>query len=167
MSHDICDFHRPLTLHCHHGLARRFTESAGFRFIEGDPTPSKAVSLRRCKVKDKDTIRESHDPTATIHALAECDLVCHLAADPEVRIGAENIDSHFRENLASRLFCSAISSWPGRSSPCARSRSKRPKTKVRVIDLAGKSRPSITDLCYARNHQIPSILWNTFTCLST
>ena len=126
------------------------------------PNPQVSVSskviLHRQKqffyddAKDKGTITESHDAAATSQALAECDLVCHLAADPEVRIGAENIDSHFRENLASRLFCSAISSWPGRSSPCARSRSKRPKTKVRVIDLAGKSRPSITDLCYARNH---------------
>jgi UDP-glucose 4-epimerase len=50
--------------------------------------------------KDKGAITESHDAAATSQALAECDPVCHLAADPEVRIGAENIDSHFRENLA-------------------------------------------------------------------
>ena len=36
---------------------------------------------------------------ATRRALGESKLVFHLAADPEVRIGAENPDSHFRQNL--------------------------------------------------------------------
>jgi len=35
------------------------------------------------------------DLEAKARALGECELVFHLAADPEVRLGAENPDSHF------------------------------------------------------------------------
>lgn len=35
----------------------------------------------------------------TSHLLGECQLVFHLAADPEVRAGAENPDTHFKQNL--------------------------------------------------------------------
>jgi len=50
--------------------------NARFRFFEGDLL----------------------DLEATARALGECELVFHLAADPEVRLGAENPDSHFRQN---------------------------------------------------------------------
>ena len=39
------------------------------------------------------------DFEGTRHALGECELVFHLAADPEVRVGVENPGSHFRNNL--------------------------------------------------------------------
>ena len=39
------------------------------------------------------------DIEATARALADSDLVFHLAADPEVRAGAENPDGQFKENL--------------------------------------------------------------------
>jgi len=52
-------------------------EDPRFRFIEGDLL----------------------DLEATGSALGQSDLVFHLAADPEVRVGAEDPDSHFRQNL--------------------------------------------------------------------
>jgi len=39
------------------------------------------------------------DSEATSGALGECGLVFHLAADPEVRFGAENPSAQFRQNL--------------------------------------------------------------------
>ena len=51
--------------------------NARFRFLEGDLS----------------------DVEATTRALGESELVFHLAADPEVRLGAEDPDSHFRQNL--------------------------------------------------------------------
>jgi UDP-glucose 4-epimerase len=39
------------------------------------------------------------DVEATGRVLGQCDLVFHLAADPEVRAGEENPSSHFRQNL--------------------------------------------------------------------
>jgi UDP-glucose 4-epimerase len=48
-----------------------------FRFVEGD-------------LLEPQTIRG---------ALGSCSLIFHLAADPEVRVGAENPDSHFKQNL--------------------------------------------------------------------
>jgi UDP-glucose 4-epimerase len=48
-----------------------------FRFVEGDLL----------------------DPGAIRHVLGKCVLVFHLAADPEVRVGTENHDSHFKQNL--------------------------------------------------------------------
>jgi len=51
--------------------------NARFRFLEGD-----LLNLDE-----------------TILALGESELVFHLAADPEVRLGAEDPDSHFRQNL--------------------------------------------------------------------
>jgi UDP-glucose 4-epimerase len=39
------------------------------------------------------------DTEATAQALAESELVFHLAADPEVRLGAQNPDGHFKQNL--------------------------------------------------------------------
>jgi len=39
------------------------------------------------------------DTKATAQALAESELVFHLAADPEVRAGAQNPDGQFRQNL--------------------------------------------------------------------
>jgi UDP-glucose 4-epimerase len=35
----------------------------------------------------------------TQHALGDCSLIFHLAADPEVRVGEENPEKHFRQNL--------------------------------------------------------------------
>jgi UDP-glucose 4-epimerase len=35
----------------------------------------------------------------TQHALTNCSLIFHLAADPEVRVGEENPEKHFRHNL--------------------------------------------------------------------
>jgi len=52
-------------------------EDSRFRFAEGD----------LC------------DFEATRHVLGEAELVFHLAADPEVRVGVEDPDSHFRQNL--------------------------------------------------------------------
>jgi UDP-glucose 4-epimerase len=48
-----------------------------FRFVEGD-------LLNR---------------NETQHALGDCSLIFHLAADPEVRAGEEDPDRHFRQNL--------------------------------------------------------------------
>jgi UDP-glucose 4-epimerase len=48
-----------------------------FRFVEGD-------LLHR---------------NETQHALGDCSLIFHLAADPEVRVGEENPEKHFRQNL--------------------------------------------------------------------
>lgn len=39
------------------------------------------------------------DSEATARALGESELVFHLAADPEVRVGAQNPDEHFKQNL--------------------------------------------------------------------
>lgn len=39
------------------------------------------------------------NPEAVTQALGNCSLVFHLAADPEVRVGAENPGSHFKQNL--------------------------------------------------------------------
>jgi UDP-glucose 4-epimerase len=43
------------------------------------------------------------DHHATMNALNNCNLVFHLAADPEVRAGAEKPDSQFRQNLLTTL----------------------------------------------------------------
>jgi len=51
--------------------------SPRFRFVEGDLL----------------------DSEATRRVLGECPLIFHLAADPEVRVGAENPDLHFKQNL--------------------------------------------------------------------
>lgn len=48
-----------------------------FRFVEGDLL----------------------DPGAIRQVLGKCASVFHLAADPEVRVGVENPDSHYRQNL--------------------------------------------------------------------
>jgi len=52
-------------------------QDSRFRFVEGDLCDSEAA--RR--------------------VLGDCGMIFHLAADPEVRVGAENPDSHFRRNL--------------------------------------------------------------------
>lgn len=39
------------------------------------------------------------DVEATSQVLGDCNLIFHLAADPEVRLGALNPDSHFKQNL--------------------------------------------------------------------
>jgi len=39
------------------------------------------------------------DSDATKCVLGQCPLIFHLAADPEVRTGAESPDSHFKQNL--------------------------------------------------------------------
>jgi len=52
-------------------------ENSRFRFVEGDLL----------------------DVEAARRVLGECEMVFHLAADPEVRTGAWNPDSHFRQNL--------------------------------------------------------------------
>lgn len=52
-------------------------KNSRFRFVEGDLL----------------------DPQAIEGALGSCSLIFHLAADPEVRVGAENPDSHFKQNL--------------------------------------------------------------------
>jgi UDP-glucose 4-epimerase len=39
------------------------------------------------------------DFRATRSVLGDCSFVCHLAADPEVRLGGQNPDSHFKQNL--------------------------------------------------------------------
>lgn len=51
--------------------------SSRFRFIHGD-------------LLDHETFKQ---------ALGNCSTVFHLAADPEVRVGPENFDSHFKQNL--------------------------------------------------------------------
>ena len=48
-----------------------------FRFVEGDLL----------------------DFRATREVLGNCNLIFHLAADPEVRLGTQNPDSHFKQNL--------------------------------------------------------------------
>lgn len=55
----------------------RVTENSHFRFVEGDLL----------------------DFEATTHVLGKCELVYHLAADPEVRAGAENPETQLRQNL--------------------------------------------------------------------
>jgi UDP-glucose 4-epimerase len=48
----------------------------------------------------------------TRHALANCSLIFHLAADPEVRAGEEDPEKHFRQNLvATYNLLDAIRRW--------------------------------------------------------
>jgi len=56
---------------------REAKSNSRFRFVEGD-------------------LLDFH---ATREVLGDCGLVFHLAADPEVRLGAQNPDSHFKQNL--------------------------------------------------------------------
>jgi UDP-glucose 4-epimerase len=49
------------------------------------------------------------DAEATSEALGRCELVFHLAADPEVRAGAQNPEGQFRQNLqATHLLLEAV-----------------------------------------------------------
>lgn len=56
-------------------------ENSRFRFVRGDLL----------------------DFQATAHMLGECELVFHLAADSEARVGAENPDIHFKKNLQATM----------------------------------------------------------------
>ena len=51
--------------------------SSRFRFVEGDLLDFEAIES----------------------TIGNCDLIFHLAADPEVRIGAQNPSLHFKQNL--------------------------------------------------------------------
>lgn len=55
------------------------------------------------------------DTEATAQALAESELVFHLAADPEVRAGAQNPDGQFRQNL--QATCNLLEAIRNRSAP--------------------------------------------------
>ena len=53
------------------------TANSRFRFVEGDLLDFEAIE----------------------NVIGNCELIFHLAADPEVRVGAQNSDLHFKQNL--------------------------------------------------------------------
>ena len=78
-------------------LLERGLEVIGFDNLSSGSRANLATALRnpRFRFVEDDIL----DPRAIRQALEKCVLVFHLAADPEVRVGAENPDSHFRQNL--------------------------------------------------------------------
>lgn len=54
-----------------------------------------ALSNPRFRLVEGDLL----DFEATRQVLGDCNLIFHLAADPEVRLGTENSNSHFKQNL--------------------------------------------------------------------
>jgi UDP-glucose 4-epimerase len=78
-------------------LLERGLEVVGFDNLSSGRRANLATALRNSRFRFVES--DLLDPEAIRQALGNCVLVFHLAADPEVRVGAENPDSHFRQNL--------------------------------------------------------------------